>query len=97
MVRADQFGGRGRNVVIHQAKTEHEVAYQDLCQLVSRHADELTQLDILAIAANMVGKLIALQDQRTLSPSEAMEIVIKNIERGNQQVIEHIERTEGSA
>jgi hypothetical protein len=73
---------------LHLAKPEHEIAYQDLCQLVNRHASKLTSSELLAVAANMLGKLIALQDQRTMSPSAAMEIVSRNIEHGNQQVME---------
>ena len=45
----------------HVAKPEHEVLYQELCALVNRHAKQLTPLEILAVAGNMVGKLLALQ------------------------------------
>lgn len=68
-------------------KPEHEVAYQDLCALVRRHADAMTALELLAVAANMVGKLVALQDQRRTSPALAMEVVAKNIEIGNRQAV----------
>ena len=37
-------------------------------------------------AANMVGKLLAMQDQRKFTAEVAMEIVAMNIERGNAQV-----------
>lgn len=79
------------------AKPEHEVAYQDLCQLVNKHADKMSSLELLAVAANMLGKLVALQDQRTTSPSMAMEVVAQNIERGNLQAIEQVQQTRGSA
>ena len=78
------------------AKPEHEVAYQDLCQLVNRHASKLTSLELLAVAANMLGKLIALQDQRTSSPSQAMEIVCQNIEHGNKQVLDELGKSRGT-
>jgi hypothetical protein len=78
------------------AKPEHEVAYQDLCQLVNRHASKLTSLELLAVAANMLGKLIALQDQRTISPSQAMEIVGQNIEHGNKQVLDELGKSRGT-
>lgn len=68
----------------------YEAAYQDLIALVQRHADQMTALEILAIASNMVGKLIAMQDHRTVSADDAMEIVVANIETGNQQVAEHM-------
>lgn len=72
---------------VHLAKPEHEVAYQDLCQLVNKNADKLNPLELLAVAANMLGKLIALQDQRKTSPDMAMKVVCANIEHGNQSVI----------
>jgi len=72
------------------AKREHEVAYQDLVGLVRRHADKLTSLELLAVGANLLGKLVALQDQRTVTPAEAMEIVAQNIEHGNKQVLDEL-------
>lgn len=72
---------------LYLAKPEHEVAYQDICKLVSKHSATLTPLDILAVAANMVGKLVALQDQRKITVAMAMEIVAKNLEHGNQTIV----------
>jgi hypothetical protein len=77
------------------AKPEHEVVYQDLCELIRKHADELTSIEILAVAANMVGKLVALQDQRNVSPKMAMEIVTANLELGNRQVIDGLATAKG--
>ncbi len=82
---------------VHLANPEYEVAYQDLCQLVNRHADKLTSLELLAVAANMLGKIVALQDQRTVSPSTAMEIVAKNLEYGNKQVLDQLCQSKGTA
>lgn len=82
---------------IRLAKPEHEVAYQDLCNLVRRHADKLTELELLAVAANMLGKLVALQDQRKTTPAKAMEVVAQNIEYGNKQVLDELSRSAGSA
>lgn len=78
-------------------RPEHEVAYQDLCTLVSRHADKLSSAELLAIAANMLGKLIAMQDQRTMTSERAMAIVTRNIELGNRQVLQTLHATKGSA
>lgn len=80
------------------AKKEHEVLYQDLCRLVSKHATAMTAKEILAVASNMVGKLMALQDQRTMTPERAKEIVAKNIEFGNKQVLDELRtKTSGRA
>lgn len=69
------------------ANPEYEVAYQDLCALISKHADKMTAAEILALAANMIGKLIALQDQRTMSRERAIKIVCENLEAGNAQIL----------
>lgn len=79
------------------AKPEHEVAYQDLCALVNKHAADMSALELLAVAANMLGKLVALQDQRKVTPATAMEIVAQNIEHGNKQVLDQLGRTQGFA
>ncbi len=79
------------------AKPEHEVAYQDLCALVNKHAGKLSSLELLAVASNMLGKLVALQDQRTVTPAMAMEVVAQNIEHGNKQVLQQLAASKGRA
>lgn len=79
------------------AKPEHEVAYQDLCVLVNKHADKLTALELLAVASNMLGKLVALQDQRTVTPDRAMEVVVRNLEHGNKMVVDQLLQSKGRA
>lgn len=69
------------------SKPEHEVAYQDLADLLRKHAYKLSSEELLAVASNMLGKLIALQDQRTMTKDRAMKIVCANIEMGNQHII----------
>jgi hypothetical protein len=80
---------------IHIASREHEVCYQDLCALISKHAAKLSKIEVLAIAANMVGKLVAMQDQRAVSVDLAMETVARNLERGNQDVLEWLRSAKG--
>lgn len=76
--------------------SKHEACYQDLCKLVDKHAGTLSRPEMLAIAANMVGKLIALQDQRTMTKEAAMEMVAHNIEVGNAHAISRLEKTGGT-
>ena len=78
-------------------KPEHQVAYEDLCALVNKHADKVSAEELLAIAANMVGKLIAFQDQCTMSQERAMKTVTENMARGNEEAFEAISKSEGSA
>jgi hypothetical protein len=55
----------------------------------------LSKIEVLAIAANMVGKLVAMQDQRAVSVDLAMETVARNLERGNQDVLEWLRSAKG--
>jgi hypothetical protein len=79
-----------RYVSLELAKPEHEVLYQDLCKLVGKYGDKINALEMLAIAANMIGKLIAMQDHRKVTREMALDIVVKNLEYGNQQVLEQL-------
>ncbi len=78
------------------AKKEHEATYQDLVAFLTRHADEVSGEEMLAIAGNMLGKLIAMQDQRTMTRERALDIVGKNMELGNKQVIDEFASSEGA-
>jgi hypothetical protein len=73
----------------HLAKPEHEIAYQELANLMRRCTDKykLSSEELLAVASNMLGKIIALQDQRTMTKDRAMQIVCANLEMGNQHII----------
>ncbi len=81
-----------------QASPGHEAFYQDLVALLAKHGAGLPSDQMLAIAANAVGKILAMQDQRTMTSERAMQIVIRNIEAGNQHVIDDLTRkTSGRA
>lgn len=75
---------------VNRARPEHEVAFQDICAMIAKHAEELSAVEVLAIASNLVGKLIAMQDQRRMTPEDAMKIVQDNIEEGNRQALEYL-------
>jgi hypothetical protein len=72
-----------------RAKKEHEIAFQAINALCKEMADKhnLTKLELLAVASNMLGKMIALQDQRYVSPERAMAIVVENMQTGNKQAV----------
>jgi hypothetical protein len=79
------------------AKKEHKTAYQDLANLIRRHGHKVDAYELLAIAANQVGKLIAMQDQRKVTVEMAMQVVMANIETGNLEAQEAIRKSEGRA
>lgn len=74
---------------IRVAKPEHEISYQELAAFMKRQTDKynLSSEELLAVASNMLGKIIALQDQRTMTKDRAMKIVCANLEMGNQHII----------
>lgn len=80
-----------------EMKPEHAVAYGDLCALLNKHADKVTALELLAIGANMLGKLLALQDQRTLTPAQGLQVVAENIECGNREMLQQLMASQGGA
>lgn len=82
---------------VEMAKPEHEAAYQDLCAIVNKYADKLSPIELLAIAANMTGKLAAMQDQRSISPDYAMEVISRNLEYGNKTVIDQLRNAKGGS
>jgi hypothetical protein len=88
---------RDMKTKLHKADPKHEIAYQDIVALVRRHAEHLSSVEMLAIAANMLGKLLAYQDQRSMTPTAAMEIIIQNIEEGNRQAITEVTNSKGRA
>jgi len=57
---------------------------------------DLTGPELLGLLAHMTGAAIAFQDQRTVSREFALEIVMKNIEAGNDAAVEEVRSAGGS-
>ncbi|WP_371398873.1 hypothetical protein [Marinovum algicola] len=51
---------------------------------------EISKPEALCLFAHVTGMLIAMQDQRTMTPDEAMNLVANNIEQGNASAIEQL-------
>jgi hypothetical protein len=67
----------------------------DLKAAIGRHK-HLTPQEMLAGAAQLVGNLVALQDQRKMTPAMALEVVQANIEVGNQASMAEVSAVAGS-
>jgi hypothetical protein len=68
---------------------QHKAFRDDLIAAMRKHG-HLRADELLAMAAYVVGQLIALQDQRKMTPAMAMELVAKNIEAGNQHTLTEV-------
>lgn len=66
----------------------HQAFLFDLKAALYRRQASLPFDEMLAVASQFVGMLIALQDQRRISPEAAMAIVEAGIEAGNAAFIE---------
>jgi hypothetical protein len=76
---------------------KHTAFRDDVVAVLRKHAAHLSAPEMLALSAHLTGQIIALQDQRSMSPDRAMEIVAQNIEQGNKEVITGILDSKGSA
>lgn len=72
----------------------HQAFRNDLIAVIRKYQD-LRPDEMLAIASYFVGQLVALQDQRKMTPAMAMEVVAANIEHGNQHAISEVENAGG--
>lgn len=66
---------------------KHFMLRQDLVNVLRRHQEVLCPAELLAVSSQLVGNLIALQDETRMSPDLAMEIVLQNIEEGNRTAV----------
>ena len=76
----------------------HNALKQDAEQLIEKHMSVLPSDQVLAVLSQLVGMTLALQDQNTMTPDRGLLIIGKNIEIGNQMVVDDlVNNTGGSA
>lgn len=76
----------------------HEAFRKDLIHVMDKHAGKLSAPELLALSAYVVGQIIAHQDQRKMTTQQAMDLVARNIQQGNQDIVaDLIGKTAGSA
>ncbi len=71
--------------------------HADIAALIKRHLKPDTPERALAVAAQVVGQIIAMQDQRTMTHEMIWRIVGANIEEGNAAVFASLQDTKGNA
>lgn len=71
------------------APSAAHLAYRKAIEQAMRdHGADLRADELLAVTAHLVGQLIALQDQRVMTPEMAIALVQQNMEQGNREVVE---------
>lgn len=78
----------------HKIKTKsqaatpaHQRCRLALLEAIRKEAGDMPAEEVLAIVAYTVGQLIALQDQRRITPATAIQLVTENIEQGNRDAM----------
>lgn len=74
-------------------KDEHKAYFNALVAAIGNEGGDIPCEELLAITAKVCGRLLALMDQRRYSPATAMEIVARNIEVGNAEVLNDLRKT----
>ena len=79
-----------------QPNNNHHAFMIDAKACLARHSN-LTPMEMLALTAQLVGNLIAMQDQTKVTPAMAMDLVASNIEEGNQTAVAELMQSKGKA
>lgn len=68
----------------------HDEFNNDVTALLRKYGDHLSAQDMLALMSQVVGKVLAFQDQRSMTPEMGLEVIRANIEVGNKQAVDLI-------
>jgi hypothetical protein len=68
-------------------KPEHHAFFEGLKDAVRIQGKDLQAEELTAITAKFLGMLCAFNDRRKYTPSMLMDIVIRNLQVGNQEAI----------
>ena len=71
--------------------------HADIADLISRHLNPDTKERVLAIAAQVVGQVLAMQNRITMPDKRALDIINLNIEAGYKGAISGLLITKGNA
>jgi hypothetical protein len=72
--------------------TEHLLVRGALERILATEAANMPADQILALVAHFLGQLIALQDHRVYTLQMVQEVIQRNIEQGNREMVEAMTR-----
>lgn len=76
------------DLMYHKPEKIHEEFHEALFTVVQEHSEQLAGQVILAIMANVMGRLAALEHG---DPRGILELIVKNIEQGNRDALALLE------
>jgi transcriptional regulator GlxA family with amidase domain len=76
-----------------ETTAKHEAIFLELTELLDKHSKDASAYEMLAIAGNMVGKIIAMLP-KSVTPPMAMECLMHNVMAGNRQAARIFKKTD---
>jgi hypothetical protein len=71
----------------------HEALYQEFCEVGARYERAgIDPLEILAVLSKFSGRLIACLDPTKVTPDMAMKVVSMNLEAGNHEMVQQLQK-----
>lgn len=80
---------------IKQPTKEHKDLHRDLATVMKAYP-MLTPLDYMCVVAQLLGQLIAYQDQTKYTTDAIMSMVELNIQSGNKQAVDEFIKQDGT-
>lgn len=81
---------------VEKPRKMHKDLRKDLRLLIHKHMPQGATAElVLAIASQIVGQLLAMQDQRKHTAAQMIELIQANIETGNQQFVAELMKADG--
>ena len=82
---------------IIQATAAHEAFRREVVDLLKKHTEAMPREEVLAVAAQIVGQIMAMQDQTKMTTLRAQRIIERNITIGHATVVGQLHETKGTA
>ena len=76
-------------------KPVHALFKKDLAKFLETYDDKLSSEEMLAVTSQVVGMMVAMQDQTKSSVAKLMEIVSLNMQQGNAIAVAEILKDQG--
>ena len=74
------------------ANSDHQALRRDLIDLIRKRHGGLSAQEVLAVAAQLVGQILLMQDREHLDPQSAMDLINRNIVLGNQAALADLQK-----
>lgn len=78
------------------ASERHQRLRSAVMEAIRKEGAEIPAEEILAVLAYSVGQVIAVQDQRAITPEMALNLVMRNVEAGNADALRELLSAKGT-